>query len=118
MVWLLPQLAGKLTGQAIRVPTPNVSVVDLVAEVSRPTTEEEVNALFVDAAAKIPGVLAAENRPLCRSISTTIRTARPCRWPKPKVTDGTLVRVLAWYDNEWGFSNRMLDTAAAMGALA
>ncbi len=115
---VLPQLVGKLTGQAIRVPTPNVSVVDLVAEVSRPTTDEEVNALFVEAAAKIPGVLAAENRPLVSidfnhdSHSSTVSLA------ETKVTDGTLVRVLAWYDNEWGFANRMLDTAAAMGALA
>ena len=115
---VLPQLVGKLTGQAIRVPTPNVSVVDLVAEVSRPTTDEEVNALFVEAAAKIPGVLAAENRPLVSidfnhdSHSSTVSLA------ETKVTDGTLVRVLAWYDNEWGFANRMLDTASAMGALA
>ncbi|WP_209596118.1 type I glyceraldehyde-3-phosphate dehydrogenase [Ruegeria sp. HKCCSP351] len=115
---VLPQLKGKLTGQAIRVPTPNVSVVDLVAEVSRPTTEDEVNQLFIDAAAKIPGVLAAESRPLVSvdfnhdSHSSTVSLA------ETKVTDGTLVRVLAWYDNEWGFSNRMLDTAAAMGALA
>ncbi len=114
---VLPQLQGKLTGQAIRVPTPNVSVVDLVVEVSRPTTEQEVNALFTEAAAKIPGVLAAENRPLISvdfnhdSHSSTVSLA------ETKVTDGTLVRVLAWYDNEWGFSNRMLDTAAAMGAL-
>ncbi|MDX1743944.1 MAG: type I glyceraldehyde-3-phosphate dehydrogenase [Ruegeria sp.] len=114
---VLPQLVGKLTGQAIRVPTPNVSVVDLVAEVSRPTTDEEVNALFVEAAAKIPGVLAAENRPLVSidfnhdSHSSTVSLA------ETKVTDGTLVRVLAWYDNEWGFANRMLDTASAMGAL-
>ncbi len=114
---VLPQLQGKLTGQAIRVPTPNVSVVDLVVEVSRPTTEKEVNALFTEAAAKIPGVLAAENRPLISvdfnhdSHSSTVSLA------ETKVTDGTLVRVLAWYDNEWGFSNRMLDTAAAMGAL-
>ncbi len=114
---VLPHLQGKLTGQAIRVPTPNVSVVDLVVEVSRPTTEQEVNALFTEAAAKIPGVLAAENRPLISvdfnhdSHSSTVSLA------ETKVTDGTLVRVLAWYDNEWGFSNRMLDTAAAMGAL-
>ncbi|WP_170450096.1 type I glyceraldehyde-3-phosphate dehydrogenase [Ruegeria arenilitoris] len=115
---VLPQLQGKLTGQAIRVPTPNVSVVDLVVEVSRPTTEDEVNALFTEAAAKIPTVLAAETRPLISidfnhdSHSSTVSLA------ETKVTDGTLVRVLAWYDNEWGFSNRMLDTAAAMGALA
>ena len=75
-------------------------------------------ALFVEAAAKIPGVLAAESRPLVSmdfnhdSHSSTVSLA------ETKVTDGTLVRVLAWYDNEWGFSNRMLDTAAAMGALA
>lgn len=115
---VLPQLKGKLTGQAIRVPTPNVSVVDLVAEVSRPTTEEEVNQLFVDAAAKIPGVLAAESRPLVSIDFNHDPHSSTVSLAETKVTDGTLVRVLAWYDNEWGFSNRMLDTAAAMGALA
>ncbi|WP_037309228.1 type I glyceraldehyde-3-phosphate dehydrogenase [Ruegeria halocynthiae] len=115
---VLPQLAGKLTGQAIRVPTPNVSVVDLVTEVSRPTTEVEVNALFVEAAAKIPGVLAAENRPLISVDFNHDSHSSTVSLPETKVTDGTLVRVLAWYDNEWGFSNRMLDTAATMGALS
>ncbi|NOD75292.1 MULTISPECIES: type I glyceraldehyde-3-phosphate dehydrogenase [unclassified Ruegeria] len=115
---VLPQLQGKLTGQAIRVPTPNVSVVDLVAEVSRPTTEEEVNQLFIDAAAKIPGVLAAESRPLVSIDFNHDPHSSTVSLAETKVTDGTLVRVLAWYDNEWGFSNRMLDTAAAMGALA
>ncbi|NOD46120.1 MULTISPECIES: type I glyceraldehyde-3-phosphate dehydrogenase [unclassified Ruegeria] len=115
---VLPQLQGKLTGQAIRVPTPNVSVVDLVAEVSRPTTEEEVNQLFIDAAAKIPGVLAAENRPLVSVDFNHDPHSSTVSLAETKVTDGTLVRVLAWYDNEWGFSNRMLDTAAAMGTLA
>ncbi|AXT26172.1 type I glyceraldehyde-3-phosphate dehydrogenase [Ruegeria sp. AD91A] len=115
---VLPQLKGKLTGQAIRVPTPNVSVVDLVAEVSRPTTEEEVNQLFVDAAAKIPGVLAAESRPLVSIDFNHDPHSSTVSLAETKVTDGSLVRVLAWYDNEWGFSNRMLDTAAAMGALA
>ncbi|WP_170786635.1 type I glyceraldehyde-3-phosphate dehydrogenase [Ruegeria lacuscaerulensis] len=114
---VLPQLQGKLTGQAIRVPTPNVSVVDLVVEVSRSTTEEEVNALFVEAAAKIPGVLAAEQRPLISVDFNHDSHSSTVSLPETKVTDGTLVRVLAWYDNEWGFSNRMLDTAAAMGAL-
>lgn len=115
---VLPQLAGKLTGQAIRVPTPNVSVVDLVAEVSRPTTEDEVNALFTEAAAKIPGVLAAESRPLVSIDFNHDPHSSTVSLDETKVTDGTLVRVLAWYDNEWGFSNRMLDTAAAMGALS
>lgn len=114
---VLPQLQGKLTGQAIRVPTPNVSVVDLVAEVSRPTTDEEVNQLFIDAAAKIPGVLAAESRPLVSIDFNHDPHSSTVSLAETKVTDGTLVRVLAWYDNEWGFSNRMLDTAAAMGAL-
>ncbi|MES0861266.1 type I glyceraldehyde-3-phosphate dehydrogenase [Ruegeria sp. SCPT10] len=115
---VLPQLAGKLTGQAIRVPTPNVSVVDLVAEVSRPTTEDEVNALFTEAAAKIPSVLAAESRPLVSIDFNHDPHSSTVSLDETKVTDGTLVRVLAWYDNEWGFSNRMLDTAAAMGALS
>ncbi len=114
---VLPQLQGKLTGQAIRVPTPNVSVVDLVVEVSRPTTEQEVNALFTEAAAKIPGVLAAENRPLISVDFNHDPHSSTVSLAETKVTDGTLVRVLAWYDNEWGFSNRMLDSAAAMGAL-
>ncbi|MEX0319781.1 MULTISPECIES: type I glyceraldehyde-3-phosphate dehydrogenase [unclassified Ruegeria] len=113
---VLPQLQGKLTGQAIRVPTPNVSVVDLVVEVSRSTTEDEVNALFVEAAKKIPGVLAAESRPLISTDFNHDAHSSTVSLPETKVTDGTLVRVLAWYDNEWGFSNRMLDTATAMGA--
>lgn len=115
---VLPQLQGKLTGQAIRVPTPNVSVVDLVAEVSRSTTEDEVNALLTEAAAKIPTVLAAESRPLISIDFNHDAHSSTVSLPETKVTDGTLVRVLAWYDNEWGFSNRMLDTAAAMGALS
>jgi len=114
---VLPQLQGKLTGQAIRVPTPNVSVVDLVAEVSRPTTEDEVNALFTAAAQKIPGVLAAEARPLVSVDFNHDPHSATVSLAETKVTDGTLVRVLAWYDNEWGFSNRMLDTAVAMGTL-
>ena len=115
---VLPQLAGKLTGQAIRVPTPNVSVVDLVSEGSRQTTKDEVNALFAEAADKIPDVLAVENRPLISVDFNHDPHSSTVSLAETKVTDGSLVRILAWYDNEWGFSNRMLDTAVAMGALS
>ncbi len=115
---VLPQLAGKLNGQAIRVPTPNVSVVDLVVEVSRKTSVDEVNTLLASAADKIPGVLSAENRPLVSVDFNHDPHSSTVSLPETTVTDGTLVRVLAWYDNEWGFSNRMLDTAAAMGGLS
>ena len=114
---VLPQLAGKLSGQAIRVPTPNVSVVDLVVEVSRPTTVEEVNRMLCEAAARIPQVLAAEDRPLVSVDFNHDPHSSTVSLSETTVTDGTLVRVLAWYDNEWGFSNRMLDTAAVMGAI-
>lgn len=115
---VLPELKGKLDGSAIRVPTPNVSVVDLTFQPKRDTTKDEVNALLKAAAeGPLKGVLGYSDEPLvsidynhCPNSSTidSLETA---------VIDGKLVRVLSWYDNEWGFSNRMVDTAGAMGKL-
>jgi glyceraldehyde 3-phosphate dehydrogenase (phosphorylating) len=115
---VLPELKGKLDGSAIRVPTPNVSVVDLTFTPSRDTTKDEVNALLKAAAeGPLKGVLAYTDEPLV-SIdfnhdphSSTIDSL------ETSVIDGKLVRVLSWYDNEWGFSNRMVDTAGAMAKL-
>lgn len=113
---VLPELKGKLDGSAIRVPTPNVSLVDLTFVPGRPVTRDEVNAALKAAAdGPMKGILDYTDEPLvsidlnhCPASSTvdSLETA---------VIDGTLVRVVSWYDNEWGFSNRMADTAVAMG---
>ena len=115
---VLPELKGKLDGSAIRVPTPNVSVVDLTFTPKRDTSKEEVNALLKAAAeGPLKGVLGYTDEPLVSidlnhdSHSSTIDSLETA------VIDGKLVRVLSWYDNEWGFSNRMVDTAGAMGKL-
>jgi glyceraldehyde 3-phosphate dehydrogenase len=116
---VLPELKGKLDGSAIRVPTPNVSVVDLTFTPKRDTTKEEVNALLKAASeGALKGVLGFTDEPLVSidfngdAHSSTIDSL------ETSVLDGKLVRVLSWYDNEWGFSNRMVDTAGAMGKLA
>jgi len=115
---VLPELKGKLDGSAIRVPTPNVSVVDLTFTPKRDTTKEEVNTLLKAASeGALKGVLGYTDEPLVSidfnhdSHSSTIDSLETA------VIDGKLVRVLSWYDNEWGFSNRMVDTAGAMGKL-
>ena len=115
---VLPELKGKLDGSAIRVPTPNVSVVDLTFTPKRDTTKDEVNALLKAASeGAMKGVLAFSDEPLVSidyngdAASSTIDSL------ETTVIDGKLVRVLSWYDNEWGFSNRMVDTAGAMGKL-
>ncbi|MBC2666554.1 type I glyceraldehyde-3-phosphate dehydrogenase [Novosphingobium flavum] len=115
---VLPELKGKLDGSSIRVPTPNVSVVDLTFVPQRDTTAEEVNALLKAAAeGPLKGVLGYTEEPLVSidfnhdSHSSTIDAL------ETTVLEGKLVRVLSWYDNEWGFSNRMVDTAGAMGKL-
>jgi glyceraldehyde 3-phosphate dehydrogenase len=115
---VLPDLKGKLDGVAIRVPTPNVSVVDLVFEAGRPTTVEEVNAA-VRAAADGPlnGILGYTDRPNVSSDFNHDAHSSVFHMDQTKVLDGTMVRILSWYDNEWGFSNRMADTAVAMGRL-
>ncbi len=117
---VLPQLAGKLDGSSIRVPTPNVSVVDLNIVPGRPVTVAEINEAMSRAAAEGPlkGVLGVITDPLVSVDMNHIAASATVALPQTQVVDGTLARVLAWYDNEWGFSTRMADTALAMARLA
>jgi glyceraldehyde 3-phosphate dehydrogenase len=113
---VLPELDGKLDGVAIRVPTPNVSVVDLTFEASKATTVEEVNAAIIAAAdGPLKGVLAYTDLPMVSTDFNHDPHSSTFHLDQTKVLDGNMVRILAWYDNEWGFSNRMSDTAVAMG---
>ncbi len=115
---VLPELNGKLDGVAIRVPTPNVSVVDLTFESSRATTLEEVNdAIKAAADGSLKGVLAYTDLPMVSSDFNHDPHSSIFHLDQTKVLDGNMVRILTWYDNEWGFSNRMADTAVAMGKL-
>ncbi len=116
---VLPELKGKLDGVAIRVPTPNVSVVDLVFEASRPTTVAEVNAAIRAAASSgaLVGILGFTDQPNVSHDFNHDPHSSVFHMDQTKVLDGTMVRILSWYDNEWGFSNRMADTAVAMGKL-
>jgi glyceraldehyde 3-phosphate dehydrogenase len=116
---VLPELKGKLDGSAIRVPVPDVSLVDLTFTPKRDTSRDEVNQILKAASetARLKGILDYTDLPLVSidlqhsSASSTIDSLETA------VLEGKLVRVLSWYDNEWGFSNRMVDTAAAMGKL-
>ena len=112
---VLPELKGKLDGYSIRVPTINVSLVDLTFTAKRPTTAEEVNKLMREAAASGPleGVLAYNDLPLVSSDFNHDPHSSIFDATLTKIIDGTLVKVFAWYDNEWGFSNRMIDTTLA-----
>ncbi len=113
---VLPDLAGKLDGVAIRVPTPNVSVVDLTFEATRATSVEEINtAIRAAANGALKGVLAVTDEPLVSSDFNHDPHSSIFATDQTRVMDGTMVRILTWYDNEWGFSNRMADTAVAMG---
>ena len=115
---VLPEMAGKLDGVAIRVPTPNVSVVDLTFEASRDTTIEEVNAAIKAAAdGPLKGVLGYTEVPNVSIDFNHDPHSSIFHMDQTKVVSGNMVRILTWYDNEWGFSNRMGDTAVAMGAL-
>ncbi len=115
---VLPELKGKLDGSAIRVPTPNVSVVDLTFQPGRETTKEEVNALLKAAAeGPLKGVLGYSDEPLVSIDYNHCPNSSTIDSLETGVIDGKLVRVLSWYDNEWGFSNRMVDTAGVMGGL-
>jgi glyceraldehyde 3-phosphate dehydrogenase len=113
---VLPELAGKLDGSSIRVPTPNVSVVDLKVVPGRDVTKEEVNAAMSAAAASGPlkGVLAVTNEPLVSIDLNHVDASSTVALPQTQVIEGKLVRVLSWYDNEWGFSTRMADTALVL----
>jgi len=114
---VLPELKGKLDGMAVRVPTANVSLVDLVAELGKPTDEKQVNAALRAAAeGPLKGILRCVDEPLVSidfngsSFSSSVDTALT------KVMDGNFVKVLSWYDNEWGFSSRMVDVTKLIGA--
>ncbi len=115
---VLPELLGRLDGSAIRVPTPNVSAVDLTFMASKDTTVEEVNAAMEAAAnSSMQGILEYADEPLVSvdfNHSTYSSNFAPAQ---TKVMGGNMVRILSWYDNEWGFSCRMADTAVAMGKL-
>jgi len=116
---VLPELKGKLDGTAIRVPTPNVSLIDLNIETKRKTSVEEVNAAMIKAAksARLKGVLAVNDAPLVSSDFNHDPASSTFDLTQTQVLDGTCVRVLSWYDNEWGFSNRMSDVAVVLGKL-
>ncbi len=112
---VLPHLQGKLDGSAIRVPTPNVSVVDLVVTPSRDTTADEVNAAMLEASAgALKGVLGVTEEPLVSMDFNHDPHSSYFATGQTQVLEGKLVRVLSWYDNEWGFSTRMSDTALEM----
>jgi glyceraldehyde 3-phosphate dehydrogenase len=115
---VLPELKGKLDGASIRVPVPNVSLVDLTFQAARPTTAEEINKAVVTAAdGPLKGILGINDKPLVSSDFNHDPRSSIFDLKGTQVVDGTFCRVVAWYDNEWGFSNRMNDTAAAMGRL-
>ncbi len=112
---VLPDLNGKLDGLAVRVPTINVSMVDLTFRASRPTDKKEVIAILKEAAAgELKGVLEVNEEPLVSIDFNHNPASSIFEASETKVIDGTLVKVMSWYDNEWGFSNRMLDTALAL----
>ena len=115
---VLPELNGKLDGVAIRVPTPNVSVVDFKFIAKRATTKDEVNGAVRRAAEQqLKGILGFTDQPNVSIDFNHDPRSSVFHMDQTKVMDGTLVRVMSWYDNEWGFSNRMADTAVAMGKL-
>ena len=116
---VLPELKGKLDGFAMRVPTPNVSVVDLKFIAKRKTTKEEVNEMILKAAASGPlkGILGTTARPNVSIDFNHDPHSSVFHLDQTKVMDGNFVQILSWYDNEWGFSNRMGDTAAYFGKL-
>jgi glyceraldehyde 3-phosphate dehydrogenase len=112
---VLPELKGRLDGVAIRVPTPNVSVVDLVFTARRATSVDEINAAIKAAAdGPMKGILGYTDQPNVSIDFNHDPHSSTFHLDQTKVMDGTMVRILSWYDNEWGFSNRMADTAVAM----
>lgn len=116
---VLPELKGKLDGASVRVPVPNVSIVDLTFTSSRPTTVKEINDAVSAAAAEGPlkGVLGVNAKPLVSSDFNHDPRSSIFDLDGTQVVDGTFCRIVSWYDNEWGFSNRMSDTAAVMSRL-
>ncbi|HVY18828.1 MAG TPA: type I glyceraldehyde-3-phosphate dehydrogenase [Bauldia sp.] len=116
---VIPDLKGKLDGSSMRVPTPNVSLVDFKFVAKRSTTVDEVNKAIKDASEsnRLKGILTWTAEPLVSSDLNHDAHSSTFAIDQTKVIDGTYVRVVSWYDNEWGFSNRMADTAIAMGRL-
>jgi glyceraldehyde 3-phosphate dehydrogenase len=115
---VIPELKGKLDGTSIRVPTPNVSLVDFKFVPKKATTKEAVNAAILEAAnGALKGVLATNDQPLVSMDFNHNPASSTFDLLQTQVIDGTFVRVMSWYDNEWGFSNRMADTAVAMSKL-
>ena len=112
---VMPELQGKLDGFAVRVPTINVSLVDLTFTAARKTSVDEVNAILRDASqGELKGILNYNDKPLVSVDFNHDPASSTFDATLTKVIDGTLIKVLAWYDNEWGFSNRMLDTTVAL----
>jgi len=115
---VVPELKGKLDGTAIRVPTPNVSLVDFKFVPKRATSESEINGAIEQAAAgPLKGILETNRLPLVSSDFNHNQASSTVDLEETKVIEGSFARVMSWYDNEWGFSNRMSDTAVAMGKL-
>ena len=115
---VLPELKGKLDGSSIRVPTPNVSVVDLVITPSRDVTKDEINeAMTAASRGALKGVLAVTSDPIVSIDVNHIASSSLFALPQTQVIEGKLARVLSWYDNEWGFSTRMSDTALHMATM-
>jgi glyceraldehyde 3-phosphate dehydrogenase len=114
---VLPELNGKLDGFAMRVPTINVSVVDLVFQAARTTTHAEIDAVVMEASeGRLKGILGMNHKPLVSVDFNHNPLSSIYDATQTRVMGGTLVKVLSWYDNEWGFSNRMLDMTLAMMA--
>jgi glyceraldehyde 3-phosphate dehydrogenase len=110
---VMPELKGKLDGYSMRVPTPDVSVVDLVAITNRPTTAEEVNAAFKAAAdGPMKGILAYTEDPVVSTDMLHNSNSSIVDGQMTKVLDGNLLKVVSWYDNEWGYSCRVVDLIA------
>jgi glyceraldehyde 3-phosphate dehydrogenase len=118
---VLPELAGKLDGSSIRVPTPNVSLIDFKFVAKNATSVAAINKAMTEAAtgdnSPLRGILAVNDQPLVSSDFNHNSASSTFDLKQTQVIDGNFVRVLSWYDNEWGFSNRMLDTAVALGKL-
>jgi glyceraldehyde 3-phosphate dehydrogenase len=116
---VLPELKGKLDGSAIRVPVPDVSLIDLTFTPKRDTTKDEINAILKAAAesGRLAGILDYSEEPLVSIDLMHTPASSTIDSLETAVMDGKLVRVVSWYDNEWGFSNRMVDTATVMARL-
>jgi glyceraldehyde 3-phosphate dehydrogenase len=115
---VLPELKGKLDGTAIRIPTPNVSLVSLDVNLAKAATKEEINAAMQDASkGGLAGIMDYNTQPLVSIDFNHCPASCTFDASQTAVVDGALTRVMGWYDNEWGFSNRMSDTAALFGSL-